>query len=333
MKTSRVSKHVLLGLVFSLVFAVFAGTTVVGAQTTGSPAAVGSTALDQPVEPAAIEISVSPASLRDAGCDLSNPNEWQFNITGVADGTSPASITVETNLGPLVVALTAQNGNVAQYDLINPAVTTVTDATASIFDGWDGNFVLSHRPCNLLTPTNTPTNTATNTPTDTPTNTATNTPTDTPTNTPTNTPTGTPTDTPTNTPTGTPTDTPTNTPTNTPTDTPTDTPTNTPTSTPSDTPTNTATSTRTSTPSHTATPSKTATKEAPTRTATSTPTRTPFVTHTPKPSVTGTALPKPPNTGAGSGGLGSEAGLLTVVGSVMGLLALAYVVRRKPARS
>jgi hypothetical protein len=358
-------KRIALGLALAFVFALWAGATLTYAQDDGSPTMVGSSALDQPVEPAAVDIFVSQSSLRDAGCDPEHPNEWQFNITGVLNQTPPASITVTTNLGDLVVLLSAQNGNVAQYDLVNPGVTTVTNATASIFDGWSGNFVLSHRPCgtptptNTSTPTDTPTNTPTSTPTDTPTNTATNTPTGTPTNTPTNTATGTPTDTPTNTPTGTATDTPTNTPTITATGTPTDTPTNTPTSTPSDTPTNTPTGTRSptdtptntatpsntptntatpsNTPTHTVTPSftptRTPTMQSPTHTATSTPTRTVFPTHTPKPTLTGTALPNPPNTGSGESGSGSGLAVLTVLGVIMGMLGLAYAVRKRPARS
>lgn len=337
MSAPSVPKRVAFGLALVFVFAFWAGSALTYAQDDGSPATVGSSALDQPVEPAAVDIFVSQSSLRDAGCDPEHPNEWQFNITGVLNQTPPASIIVTTNLGDLVVLLSAHDGNVAQYDLVNPGVTTVTDATASIFDGWSGNFVLSHRPCDPPTPTNT------STPTDTPTNTPTNTPTDTPTDTPTNTATSTPSDTPTNTPTGTPTDTPTNTPTNTATGTPTDTPTNTPTSTPSDTPTNTPTGTRsptdtpTNTPTNTVTPSftptRTPTVKPPTHTATSTPTRTVFPTHTPKPTLTGTALPNPPNTGAGESGLGSGLAVLTVLGVIMGMLGLAYAVRKRPARS
>ena len=110
-----------------------------------------------------------------------------------------------------------------------------------------------------VTPTPTPTNTAT--PTTTPTNTAT--PTTTPTNTitPTNTTTPTPTNTipSTNTPTPTNTQTPTNTPTLTNTQTPTNTPTLTNTQTPTNTPThtNTPTLTNTQTPTPTNTPSET----------------------------------------------------------------------------
>jgi hypothetical protein len=298
MRTPFLLKRLALCFVLGLVLAIGAGATSTAAQNDGSPVSEETIALDEPVEPAFIEIHVSQPSLHDAGCDPQNPNEWQFNITGVPqDETPPASITVTTNLGDLDVPLSAHNGNVAQYDLVNAGVTTVTDASASIFDGWDGTFVLSHRPCG----TPTPTATATATPTETPTNTPTNTPTETSTNTPTNTPTETSTNTPTNTPTGTLS------------------------------PTNTSTATSTITPSNTAT--STATTDPPTRTSTSTPTKTVFPTHTPKPPVTGTALPKPPNTGAGSGGLGSGPAILTVLGAIMGMFGLAYVLRRRPARS
>jgi hypothetical protein len=76
-------------------------------------------------------------------------------------------------------------------------------------------------PCiTQATATNTPANTATNTPTSIPTNTATNTPTNTPTDPPINTPTNTPTDPPINDPTATPVDTATATNTPIPTDPP-----------------------------------------------------------------------------------------------------------------
>ena len=117
-----------------------------------------------------------------------------------------------------------------------------------------------------MTPTETPTNTPTNT--ETPTNTPSNT--ETPTNTPSNT--VTPTNTPSNT--VTPTETPTNTPTNT--ETPTNTPSNT--ETPMNTPTN--TETPTNTPTNTETPTNTPTNtETPTETPTSS--VTPSVTVTP----------------------------------------------------
>ncbi len=189
-------------------------------------------------------------------------------------------------------------GNVTLNSRADGASPRAPDRANSVFDAANYLQIASsnrqdsvHQDLGLSVPiagTNTPTDTPTNTPTDTPTDTPTNTPTDTPTDTPTNTPTNTPSDTPTNTPTNTPSDTPTNTPTNTPSDTPTntptntpsDTPTNTPTNTPSDTPTNTPTPSDTPTNTPTFTPSNTPTNTA-TATATPTPTRTPCLTARP----------------------------------------------------
>lgn len=124
-----------------------------------------------------------------------------------------------------------------------------------------------------ITPTNTPTPTASNTPTTTPTSTATETPTDTPTETPTPVPTDTPTETPT--PTA-----------------PTPTPTATPTATRATiTPTPTATPTATK-PTQTPTPTGTATP-TPTGTGTSTPTSTPTLTSTATATLTPTLTPTP----------------------------------------
>ncbi|MEL7590898.1 MAG: hypothetical protein AAGU17_06345 [Anaerolineaceae bacterium] len=139
-------------------------------------------------------------------------------------------------------------------------------------------------PCiTQATATNTPANTATNTPTSIPTNTATNTPTNTPTDPPTNTPTNTPTDPPTNTPTNTPTDPPTNTPTNTPTDPPINTPTNTPT----DPPINDPTATPVDTATATNTPIPT---DPPQPTATTVPTDPPVLNTVPAPAATAEVL-------------------------------------------
>ena len=160
-------------------------------------------------------------------------------------------------------------------------------------------------PTNTPTPTETPTNTPTETPTptttatsgltptatatqtETPTQTPTETPTNTPSETPTNTPSETPTQTATNTatPTQTPSETPTNTPTTTPSNTPTETPTNTPTVTPTETPTNTPTNTAT----QTQTPTNTSTQtQTPTNTATQTQTPTNTATNTSTPTQTPT---------------------------------------------
>jgi len=190
-------------------------------------------------------------------CDPNNDG-WHFIINGLSSAAqAPLSIDV-IFLAPdgvteypetIDLDFVAGGGKTAHYisTTFLPGYT-VKSASAVITTPFTGNFVLSHVPCYIATPSATPTNTSTpipstHTPTNTPTNTptVTNTPTDTATNTPTvtDTPTNTPTDTPTNTPTNTPTDTAT--PTNTATDTPTNTPTNTPTDTPTNTPTNTPT--------------------------------------------------------------------------------------------
>jgi hypothetical protein len=190
-------------------------------------------------------------------------NEWHFIINQI-DGAAPTSIHVEWSDGTSEdIALTAFNNKTAHYATTNLHTGSVTVATTTIYDGWDGNFVLSHVPCGeptstptVVVPTDTPTVVV---PTDTPTVVV---PTDTPTEVvPTDTPTEVvPTDTPTEV---VPTDTPTtvvvtNTPT-TPAETPT-TPAETPTTpaetptTPANTPTNTATTTVvTEVPSETAT--------------------------------------------------------------------------------
>ena len=152
-----------------------------------------------------------------------------------------------------------------------------------------------------LTPTPTPTNTATPTETPTQTSTPTVTPTSTPTPTATIGLTPTATETQTQTPTETPTQTqtPTETSTQTPTQTATNTatPTNTTTQTPTETPTQTATNTATPTNTTTQTPTNTATQtQTPTNTATQTQTPTNTATQTQTPTNTSTQTQTPTNT-------------------------------------
>jgi hypothetical protein len=182
-------------------------------------------------------------------CDGQVPGTTELLIQPVEDGTfSDGTLVVvidvrDTSSGQVfdfssnigVDAVIVKGGPNANLYVHNPEITADTGlhapaASAGLYWGLSLLFFCYDVQPPTATPTDTPTNTATNTPTDTPTNTATNTPTDTPTNSPTNTATNTPTDTPTNTATNTPTDTPTNTATNTPTNTPTSTatPTNTP---------------------------------------------------------------------------------------------------------
>jgi LPXTG cell wall anchor motif len=130
-----------------------------------------------------------------------NADEWHFIINQIDDeANAPATIHVTwLNGNAEDIPLGNFTGGAAHYTTTSNLDSTVVFATASIYVAWDGEFVLSHGPCQEQ-PTDTPTNTLTDVPTDTPTNTPTNTPTATPTNTP---PTEVVTDTPTSTPTNT----------------------------------------------------------------------------------------------------------------------------------
>lgn len=177
--------------------------------------------------------SISAKALTDHEC---NTSEWHFIINQISsESLAPASITVFWGGISENVPLDKFTGGAAHYKTVSHLDLAVTSATTSIYDGWSGQFNLSHGPCGNtnITPTPTPTPTGTPTPTVTPTGTPiiTPTPTLTPTPTPEVTPTVTPEDqrdpTPTPTPTSTPTPevTPTPTPEVTPTATPTPTPT------------------------------------------------------------------------------------------------------------
>ncbi|MCK7527099.1 MAG: hypothetical protein MZV64_60560 [Ignavibacteriales bacterium] len=177
----------------------------------------------------------------------------QFNINGTPVGTFTGSSTT----GVWQQYMATWNSGASTTAQI--AIIDLNTANSGNDFALDDLMLAYYGDCGApVTPTSTPTSTATIAPTSTSTETPTSTPTSTPTGTPTSTPTSTPTDTPTSTPTSTPTDTPTSTPTSTPTETPTSTPTSTPTetptSTPTSTPTNTPTETPTSTPTSTPTP-------------------------------------------------------------------------------
>ncbi len=124
----------------------------------------------------------------------------------------------------------------------DPADSVPPDPMAEIIAGFadpdNGDLCLrvDIEDLEIVLPTDTPSETPTETPTDTPSETPTETPTDTPSETPTETPTETPSETPTETPSETPSETPTETPTETPSETPTETPTETPSETPTVTP-------------------------------------------------------------------------------------------------
>jgi len=210
-----------------------------------------------------------------------NPDEWHFLINQIdIEENAPVSITVLwENSNQEIVNLGKFTGGVAHYTTYSNLDSQVVDAWTTIYDGWNGEFNLSHGPA---CPDPTPTPTLTFTPTWTPTYTST------PTETPTETATATATNTPTETPTSTSTETPTSTPTETATATATYT--STPTDTPTDTPTSTATFTATPPDTDTPTPTYTNTPTEP-PTATNTPTEPPTATNTPTEPPTSTPTP------------------------------------------
>ncbi len=181
-------------------------------------------------------------ALVDHSCD---DNEWHFVITQIEkESWAPGFITVYwDNALSEVVTLEKYTGKTGHYTTYIYLGNKVTQAKATIYQSWNGQFNLSHGPCFGTTPTPTPTCTPSPTATPTPS------PSPTPTVTTTPSPTTTPTPTPTN---GEPTPTPTPETTSTPTPTPEATSTPTPTKTP--TPTSTPKPTATSTPGPTSTP-------------------------------------------------------------------------------
>lgn len=260
-------------------------------------------------------IHVKAGSLGNHQCDST---EWHFVITQVSDpALAPASIhVVWANGSEADVVLHGVTGQTAHYYNYSNLDSPVVDAWTSIYDGWSGEFNLSHGPC-LDIPTPTPTNTEV--PSATPTTTATATPTNVPTDVPTDTPTGT--EVPTATDTSTPLPTDTLTPTNDPSSpTPTQTGTQ-PTQTPTDTPTETATPT----PTQSETPTPTATQPTPTQSPTPTPTPTITPTETPRPPVPAEAQAPAPYTGTELGTIwmdGNSYKLYQGVNAVDGTLAL-----------
>lgn len=116
--------------------------------------------------------TISAKALTDHAC---NANEWHFVITQIDEGEAkPSSISVtwangDTQTVPLGEPIESA---VAHYTTTANLDSTVTSATAEIYDGWGGEFDLSHGPCGE-TPTETSTATQTATATETPTETAT----------------------------------------------------------------------------------------------------------------------------------------------------------------
>jgi cell division septation protein DedD len=146
---------------------------------------------------ASAQQAISAKALTDHSCD---DTEWHFVINQIDDETNaPASIDVSWENGASEsVPLDKFTGGVAHYATTSNLDSTVTSATAAIYDGWSGQFNLSHGPCGDPG-TETPTETATATETPTETATATETPTETATATETPTETATATATPTET--------------------------------------------------------------------------------------------------------------------------------------
>ncbi|MGD8744217.1 MAG: PKD domain-containing protein [Candidatus Woesebacteria bacterium] len=138
-------------------------------------------------------------ALSDHEC---NTDEWHFVINQVEDisENAPGEISVKwTNGNSQSVSLSKTSGHVAHYTTYDYLDSSVSQASAVIYDDWGGQFNLSHGPCGEE-PTPTPTE-PTETPTESPTETPTESPTETPTESPTETPTQTPTESPTETPT------------------------------------------------------------------------------------------------------------------------------------
>lgn len=103
--------------------------------------------------------AISAKALTDHECDAT---EWHFVINQLDDPSdAPATIHVEwANGNDEDVPLdTVTPGGVAHYVTTANLDSTVTSATADIVDSWDGQFNLSHGPCNETTTTTTTTST------------------------------------------------------------------------------------------------------------------------------------------------------------------------------
>ncbi len=235
---------------------------------------------------------ISAKALSSHGCDDS---EWHFIITQIDDPSlAPASIHVEwANGASANLTLSSVTGKSAHYYSYENLDSTVISATTSIYDGWEGEFNLSHGPCGEPTPD--PTEEVTDTPTPDPTEEVTDTPTPDPTEEVTDTPTPDPTEEVTDTPTPDPTEEVTDTPTPDPTEEVTDTPTPDPTEEVTDTPTPDPTEEVTDTPTPDPTEEVTDTPTPdPTEEVTDTPTPDPTeeVTDTPTPTEPPTETPE-----------------------------------------
>ncbi len=111
--------------------------------------------------------SISAKALTSHSCDSS---EWHFVITQIdSQSNAPAQIQVSwANGGSQSVGIDKYTGKTAHYTTTAHLTSTVTSATTSIYNGWGGEFNLSHGPCGTVASPN-PTATATVAPTATPT--------------------------------------------------------------------------------------------------------------------------------------------------------------------
>ena len=98
------------------------------------------------LDPALLAQPISAKALSDHECDSS---EWHFVINQIdTEANAPDSILVTwTNGKSESVPLDKFTGGVAHYTTTSNLDSTVKSATASIYDGWSGQFNLSHGPC------------------------------------------------------------------------------------------------------------------------------------------------------------------------------------------
>ncbi len=102
--------------------------------------------------PALADSTIFAKALIDHECDST---EWHFVINQVdSEANAPASITVSFSGGDVVeVPLDKFTGGVAHYATTQNLDEAVTSASTTIYDGWSGEFNLSHGPCNQVTTT------------------------------------------------------------------------------------------------------------------------------------------------------------------------------------
>ena len=100
-------------------------------------------------------VHVKAGSIADHECDAT---EWHFVINQInTAANAPASITVFWSDGTSeLVPLSKFTGGVAHYVTTSNLDLTVLDATATLYDGWSGQFNLSHGPCGPTTPPSSP---------------------------------------------------------------------------------------------------------------------------------------------------------------------------------